>query len=90
MGGIVKFNFGPHFQYPPNLDCKPVCEVVESVLQEPDPNAAIMASFMNPEEITPVTPTPGENSSQTSNDVKMETAAVDSHPPSTQETNMQT
>lgn len=85
MGGIVKFNFGPHFHFPPNLDCKPVCEVIEVVLQEPDPNAAIMASYMNPEPATPVTPS-GETSSQASSEVKAEAPVV----PSTLETNMQT
>lgn len=49
MGGTVKFNFGPSFKYPPSVECRPICDVVPSVMEEPDPNEHIL----NPPEPVP-------------------------------------
>jgi len=56
MGGTVKFNFGPTFKYPPSFECKPVCDVVPSVLEEPDPNEHILNPPPEPETIPEIAP----------------------------------
>jgi len=35
MGGLLKFNFGPKFEYPPaNIEYRPICDVVQETLEK--------------------------------------------------------